>query len=686
MSSILSIDDRLKIIEKWDPRKAEELRLTYLLEDEDEGRRDVRWYIENLAEMVVIDPKYRDSSILSVPPEETAARGEIEIGNVMRGRVPVYPLKLKRQSLLKHIGIFGSTGSGKTNALYSIIRSISENNIPILIFDFSKRNYRDLLESELGNKINVFTVGKNTAPFRFNPLLPPEKMLPSIWIKRFGEIFDHAYWLLGGGRYIVMKALEDIYRRYGVYSNSNKYPTISEVRDWVSNYETKRLTFREKNWVSTAKRALDSLCSKETGDIFVRDGIKPIQLLNGITILELDGLNEENRVFFIEIILQWLRDWLLENWEKEKIAGVIVLEEAHHVLGRKAEKQIGSETVVDLLFREVRELGMGIIFADQMPSKVSYSALENSNTQVYMKLNLDSKNDSNTLDASKMLGLKDEEIDYLKNLEVGQGIVKSDVFHKPFMISFPKVNVRKGVVTDKRLIMVMKKRLGEIYGGDYLNNEKREDIELDELDLKIIKALGDGEAVSKTELMHHLNTSGKLLNERMGVLINNGYVRYRMARVYRNKVCYYYLTDKGAALFRKLTGKEEVKPEYETLHQQMKDFVIEKCTGEKCTVGDSNIGTGYVDVLLGRDRKIAKIEVETGENSDEWLYRNIDKCVRVRGATCFLCANEKVKKRVLEQAKKYRDENNRRFRLFVLTFGQLKQLEHGQHWDEYRFP
>jgi len=686
MGSILSIDDRLKIMEKWNPRKAEELRLAYLLEDEEEGRRDVRWYIENLAEMVVIDPIYRDSSILSVPPEETAARGEIEIGNVMRGRVPAYPLKLKRQSFLKHLGLFGSTGSGKTMALYNIVRSISQNGIPILIFDFSKKNYRDLLETDLGDKISVFTVGKNTAPFRFNPLVPPDRVLPSIWSKRFAEIQDHSYVLLGGARHIVMKALEDLYHRHGVYSGSKNYPTISEVRDWVENYEKKRLTFRERNWVSSAKRSLISLSSRETGDIFVRKGIKPEQLLKGITILELDGLNEENRVFFIEIILQYLRDWLLENWEKERIAGVIVLEEAHHVLNREKSKRIGSETVMDLLFREVRELGIGIIFADQMPSKVSYSALENSNTQVYMKLNLDSKSDSNITDASKMLGLKDEEIDYLKNLEVGQGIVKSDVFHKPFMIGFPEMAIRKGSVTDEKLMMFMKDKLGEIYGGDYLDNEERKDVELNEIELEIIKALGERGTLSITAMRGVLNTSSIRVKECFDILINNGYVESRETRVHTNRVMNYSLTEKGREFFREVTGMDAARKNPETLHQQMKDFVIEKYTGERCTVGDSNIGTGYVDVLLERDGKIAKIEIETGENSDEWLCRNIDKCVRVKGATCFLCANEKVKERVLEQAKKYRYENNKRFGIFVLTFGQLKKLERGQHWKEYGFP
>ena len=687
MGSILSIDDRLGIIEKWNPRKAEQLRLAWLLENED-GKKDVRWYIDNIAEMILLEPKYKNSAFLSVPPEETAVNGDIEIGDVMKGKATLYPLKLKKHSLLKHVGLFGSTGSGKTNSLYGMIKSMSENDIPILVFDFSKRNYRDLMETKLKNKINVFTVGKNTTPFRFNPLIPPEKILPSVWAKRFAEVFDHAYFLLGGGRHIVLKALDDLYAKHGVYSNSGRYPTIPEVRDWVAGYESKKLSFRERNWVSTAKRALDSLCSKETGDMFVREGIKPCQLLNGITVLELDSLNEDNRVFFIEILLQWLRDWLLENWKKEELAGVIILEEAHYVLNREKSKRIGSETVMDLLFREIRELGMGIIYADQHPSKVSYSALGNTNVQIYMRLNMDSKYDSDVVDASKMLGLKGDEIDYIRNLGVGQGIIRSGTFHKPFLLGFPRMPVEKGKVTDEKIRHLMKDKLKTFYGdktvfhdGKMINETK--DVELGGMEFRIIKALGSGEAVSRTELMHNLNTSSKILGGRMGVLINKGHVRYRMAKVYRNKVCYYYLTEKGVNLFRCLTGRGEAKPKKsENLHKQIKNLVIEKYVKEGFTVGNSNVGTGNVDVVLEKDGKTAKIEIETGANSNDWLYRNIEKCAAVAGSTYFLCADKKVRNRVLQQAARHSLYVNREFIISVLTFQQLKE---GSKWEQIRF-
>ncbi|MCH7761355.1 hypothetical protein IIA15_08185, partial [candidate division TA06 bacterium] len=273
------------------------------------------------------------------------------------------------------------------NLSYSLIEKLSDQNVPVIIFDFSKRNYKDLLSTHLKDRINLYTLGRTPAPFKFNPLKPPPGILLSQWMKEFSSIFDHAYWLLGGGRAVILKALDNVFA-------SNKHPTMQDLKAWLDEYGTSSLPSRERNWISTAMRPLESLCFKEVGDIFnIKEGILPSEFFTPgrITILELDALDTNDKTFFIEIILQWIRDWLLVNWKKEQLAGVVILEEAHHVLNREKAKKMGSETVMELVFREVRELGLGIIYIDQHPSMVSYPALGNTSTHVYMNLGLDTR-------------------------------------------------------------------------------------------------------------------------------------------------------------------------------------------------------------------------------------------------------------------------------------------------------
>ena len=129
-----------------------------------------------------------------------------------------------------------------------------------------------------------------------------------------------------------------------------------------------------------------------------------------------------------------------------------ILEEAHHILNREKAQKMGSETVVDLIFREVRELGIGMIYIDQHPSLVSYPALGNTSTHIYMNLGLDTRQSSDVRDASNMLGLNyDEEGYYLRRLPIGSGfmLLRGSDFPEPFLVSFPKFDLEKGIVSDR---------------------------------------------------------------------------------------------------------------------------------------------------------------------------------------------------------------------------------------------
>ena len=64
--------------------------------------------------------------------------------------------------------INGMTGAGKTNLALHVLRELRAKQKPFLVLDW-KRSYRDLVQlRELSNTV-VFTVGRDVAPFRFNP-------------------------------------------------------------------------------------------------------------------------------------------------------------------------------------------------------------------------------------------------------------------------------------------------------------------------------------------------------------------------------------------------------------------------------------------------------------------------------------------------------------------------------------
>ncbi len=454
-----------KLVPVLGKERAERLKKAYLLGDEMTKGRIIEM-IDTVKAAVFSNKDLRDTLLMEPPPKNVATKGDLRLGDVIYGRKSMYPFNVEGDSLLTHIGIFGSSGYGKTNIALCMIKQLSDNNIPVVIFDFSKRNYKDLLSTELRDKIQIFTVGRRVSPYRFNPLRPPEGVQLSQWMKEFASVFDHAYWLLGGGRHVILKALDNVHTEV-------KKPVLKDLKEWLKEYSvSNKMPSRERNWLATAERPLESLCFKELGEVFDCDqGIKPSEFFKPgkITILELDSMDTNDKTFFIEITLQWIRDWLMVKGKKEELVGTIILEEAHHILNREKSRKLGSETVMDLIFREVRELGLGVIYIDQHPSMVSYPALGNTSTHIYMNLGLDTKQSSDILDASNMLGLDyDEEGGYIRKLPVGHGftLCRNSEFPNSFMVRFDNFGFEKGSVTDMDIAEFMKGKMEIEYPRD----------------------------------------------------------------------------------------------------------------------------------------------------------------------------------------------------------------------------
>ena len=65
--------------------------------------------------------------------------------------------------------------------------------VKVLALDW-KRGYRDLMSRF--PELRVYTIGRDVAPFRFNPLIPPAGCEPHVWIKLIVDVIASAY--LGG--------------------------------------------------------------------------------------------------------------------------------------------------------------------------------------------------------------------------------------------------------------------------------------------------------------------------------------------------------------------------------------------------------------------------------------------------------------------------------------------------------
>lgn len=399
---------------------------------------------------------FESEQVLLKPPPRELAEGEYPAGVIHYGKDSFHLFGLREYEFIQHIGIFGRSGSGKTNLAYLILQGLVKAGKPFLVFDW-KRNYRDLLTREEFSDMLVFTVGRDIAPFRFNPLVPPPGTPATVWLKKLIEVMCHAYFLGEGVSILLLRAIDALYKDCGLYEDKPKgYPTIADVRKWLSDYKAKG---REGGWMESAVRAVETLCFGEVGNVLNQGPFFDIpKLLDKRVVLELDALTNADKTFLIEALLLWIHHYRLAQGQREKFKHAIVIEEAHHILLRKKQEVTGEETVTDVLLREIRELGESIICLDQHPSLISKPAL--GNTYTTFAMNLKHRGDIAMIQDSLLLD--SEQAGYLGRLEVGWSVVRlQGRWFWPFLVRLPLVRLEKGAINDARLKQITRQNQKE---------------------------------------------------------------------------------------------------------------------------------------------------------------------------------------------------------------------------------
>ena len=433
------VEEKLKILKPILPAPQWHfLRVQHLLEKDPRKRRET----ENLMDLLIAKhvPGLRTEQILLPPPDKPSLAGDYPIGEALFANKSLGHFGVREPEWIRHCGIFGKTGSGKTTLATSILREILKRQKPFLIFDY-KRNYRDTLNHpDFQNQdILIFTVGRqNTTPFYFNPKQGPPGVEEHVWIKHLSQIIEKVYLLGPGANDVFMEAADE--------------DTFKEMQERVLK---QRKRARELLWWASVKRTLNAINYPGLGEMVNHPNPYPIEeLLAKKVILELDGLSGSDQAFVIGSLLLWIYHYRMRQPEREVLKHFIIIEEAHHLFLKKNIE----EDIADTIMREIRELGEAVILIDQHPSKISTSALGNLSTKFVLNLSL---NQDVSAVANAMLLDKDQRR-YLSMLTPGQCICRTDRLSQPLLLSIPNFPLKKGSVGDEDLKRHMEKYLKEL--------------------------------------------------------------------------------------------------------------------------------------------------------------------------------------------------------------------------------
>lgn len=407
------------------------------------GEGEERSSADDLFDVLLFDALQQDfrQDIFLPPPSPMECNGEYVLGTVLYPpRIPYASFGLREREWIHHVLIVGMTGTGKTNLLFGVLQEFQRHRKPFLIFDW-KRNYRDLLQLPAFQNMRVFTIGRTIAPLHFNPMIPPPGMHAGEWLMKLVDVLKHAYFVGEGVEYLLRQAFDWVYEKTGYYTDSpTGIPTFFLARHYVTR---QRLAGRMSLWQASAIRVLESLCFRHgLGPVVNSDTWDYQALLAQPVVFELDGLADDDKIFFTEAMILWLYEYRKTEPGRETFKHALVIEEAHHVLSEKKETSAGAETIMETCLRQIREFGEAVIILDQEPSKLSNSIKANTHTKISFGL-------STHKDARES---HQEEEAQFPRLQVGEALVTvHGRIPAPVLVGFPQVWCDKGVINDALL-------------------------------------------------------------------------------------------------------------------------------------------------------------------------------------------------------------------------------------------
>jgi len=635
-------------------KEIDALWLAYNTQTDARSRQEIVGILYSLASKY-LDETFDKKLLLSVP-EGDVADGEYRLGQVIYAGEELHPFGLREDEWLRHVGIFGTTGSGKTNCAFLLLRELAAKKKPFLIFDW-KRNYRDLLSLASFEGLKIYTVGRDIAPLFFNPMIPPAGTKPQEWLKKIGEILSHAYFLGEGVLYLLQNAFDKVYSDFGVYDGANEYPTFKDVLAILEKMEVKG---RKALWMDSTLRTLGVLCFGEFGKVLNTRKPFPIaEILKESIVLELDALTNSDKTFFIEALLLWIHHYRLAQAEREVFKHAIVIEEAHHILLRKKQEMTGTEAITDIILREIRELGEAIILIDQHPSLISMPALGNTYTTLCFGL----KHKADMFTISESLLLEKEQVDFLGQLETGTAIVKlQGRFFKPFLVHFPLFQIRKGAVSDSDLlrrngsnseesevVRVEKeiKRLVRTVEG--LVNKEEKEVVLTEGERKFLMDIARNPisgVVARYARMGINRYQGNQIQQR---LLEKKLISWKPVSTRTGRLKVLVLTDEGKKAIPEIKIEKVFHKSGSWEHEYWKQKVGEHYRRQGYDVTfEYKIGDGKsVDLVAEKDGKKIAIEIETGKSDSVY---NIKKDLEAGfDETLIIALSPDVEKKIKDE-------------------------------------
>ena len=374
----------------------------------------------------------------NVPDEAMPDEDKMNLGKIYHmGKEESANLILNRQAMASHTFITGSTGTGKSNAVYHLLDEITKNGqTTFLVVEPAKGEYKNVF----GNCTDVQVFGTNpreTPLLRMNPFAFPENIHILEHIDRLVEIFNACWPMYAAMPAVLKDAIERSYQKVGwdlrnSESEKGVFPTFFDLLDILPGVieESHYSKDTQSDYVGALCTRVKSLTNGIYGSVFcAEDALSDAELFDCNVVVDLSRVGSmETKSLLMGILVMKLQEYRMCGSEmNSRLRHVTVLEEAHNLL-RKTSAEQSQEGAnlqgksVEMLanaIAEMRTYGEGFIIADQAPGLLDMSVIRNTNTKIILRL----PDEEDRKLVGKSAALKEAQIDELSKLPLGVAAV-----------------------------------------------------------------------------------------------------------------------------------------------------------------------------------------------------------------------------------------------------------------------
>ena len=395
--------------------------------------------------------------------------GDITIGR-LRSSANNATLGFKLGDLTKHMLVVGTPGSGKTTFSVSLLdRLWKEHNIPFLVIEPAKNEYRALLQSI--PDIQIFTPGKNfISPLSFNPFVPPENVKLEAYKSTLKTAFEAGVAMSSPLDKIFEETINNCYSEFrwlDSYTSADK-GNIFNISDFIKCF---RKTFDKIGYTGDAKNIgrAGLVRLKSIANLFDDYNTVSIgDILKKPTIIELAAIeNTEQKALIIALILLSVMSYVNANYYGEgSLKNVILLEEAHVLLDADTSNSQGeansaliAQGLIKRMLAEIRAYGVGVVIADQSPRKVSADVVALTDMKVVFRL-VESTDKKMIADSTNM---DENDIQRLSRLRPGEAFVFFNKLEEPEEVVTPDYRANNDIkitLSDENIKSIVEKRKG----------------------------------------------------------------------------------------------------------------------------------------------------------------------------------------------------------------------------------